>query len=132
MSRKDRNNQKLIALIIATVAAGIPLATSPGAQITFTDTNFLLIWVMPGIFGSFVTFLYFSIKMREIIGSFMLGYVLAVIIRFVGDILISNVAHGDLSLSLFVALGVGGFSGWFGSAMWALIRRQGRNQTSKS
>lgn len=132
MSRNDRNNQKLIALIIATIAAGIPLATSPGAQINFVDTNFLLIWVLPGIFASFATFLYFSLKMRDIIGSFMLGYMLAVIIRFVADILISNVAHGDLSMSLFVALGIGGFSGWTGSAIWVLIRRQGRKKPSKN
>lgn len=130
MSRNKQNSQKLISLTIATVAAGIPIATLSAAQLNFTSLNFIALWVLPGVIGSFVTYLYFSLKMRDVIGTFTLGYMLAVILRFVADILINNVAHSDLSLALLVALLCGAFSGWFGSFIWSMMRWQSRKQTS--
>ena len=132
MSRNKQNSQKLISLTIATVAAGIPVATLSAAQLNFTSLSFIALWILPGVIGSFVTYLYFNLKMRDVIGTFTLGYMLAVILRFVADILINNVAHADLSLALLIALLCGAFSGWFGSAVWVLIRRQGRKQQSKN
>lgn len=131
MSRNKQNSQKLISLTIATVAAGIPVATLSAAQLNFTSLSFIALWVLPGVIGSFVTYLYFNLKMRDVIGTFTLGYMLAVILRFVADILVNNVAHADLSLSLLIALMCGAFSGWAGSFIWTMMRWQSRKQTSK-
>lgn len=69
-------------------------------------------------------FLYFSLKMRDIIGTFTLGYMLAVIIRFVADILINNISHSNLTVSLAVSVVAGATAGWLGTMMWTLIRKK--------
>lgn len=124
--RERRNSQKFISLVVATIAAGIPISTASAHQLNFADPLFLGQWILLGVIGSFATFLYFSIKLRDIIGTFTLGYMLAVILRFVSDILINNVTHSNLSISLMISMAVGAFSGWLGSTLWLLMRRKSK------
>ncbi|MFU8811941.1 MAG: hypothetical protein ACNA78_03180 [Balneolaceae bacterium] len=117
-------NRKMITLVIATIAAGIPVATTPVSQLQFTDPAFLGVWALAGIVASFVTYLYFNIRLKDITGVFLLGYMIAVILRFVADILVSNITHANLSLSLLIAMVVGGASGFTGAYIWHLMRRR--------
>jgi len=124
VSRDRKHSQKLISIIVATIAAGIPISTSSAHQLNFLDPSFLVLWIVFGMVGSFGMFLYFSLKMRDIIGTFTLGYMLAVIIRFVADILINNITHSNLTISLAVSVAAGAAAGWLGTMLWALIRRK--------
>jgi len=124
VSRDRKHSQKLISIVVATIAAGIPISTSSAHQLNFLDPAFLALWVVMGMVGSFGMFLYFSLKMRDIIGTFTLGYMLAVIIRFVADILINNITHSNLTISLAVSVAAGASAGWLGSMLWTLIRRK--------
>jgi hypothetical protein len=124
VGRDRKHSQKLISIIVATVAAGIPISTSSAHQLNFLDPSFLVLWVCFGMVGSFGMFLYFSLKMRDIIGTFTLGYMLAVIIRFVADILINNISHSNLTVSLAVSIVAGAVAGWLGTMLWTIIRRK--------
>lgn len=121
-----KKNRNFISIVIATVAAGIPISTVSPYQLDFTDPLFLLIWTLPGIICSFGTFLYFNMKMQDIIGTFIMGYMLAVILRFVMDILVNNIVHSYFSISLLTAMAAGGLSGWMGAGLWLLIKRSRR------
>ncbi|MEX0660559.1 MAG: hypothetical protein WD381_06140 [Balneolaceae bacterium] len=124
MARDRKHSQKLISIVVATVAAGIPISTSSSRQLDFLDPSFLILWVCFGMVASFGMFLYFSLKMRDIIGTFTLGYMLAVIIRFVADILINNISHSNLTVSLAISIAVGALAGWLGAMMWTIIRKK--------
>lgn len=124
----NKKNYKFISIIIATIAAGIPISTVSAHQLNFSDPIFLVTWCFIGIIGAFGTFLYFNLQMRDIIGTFIVGYMLAVILRFVGDIIINNVAHGNLSISLLLAMGVGASAGWVGAGIWEIIRKTKRKK----
>lgn len=119
-------NHKFISIIVALIAAGIPISTIPSHQLNFTDPLFLLTWCFLGIIGSFGTFLYFNLKKRDIVGTFIMGYMLAVILRFVVDVIVNNIAHSNLSLSLILAMAVGAFSGWAGSEIWIQLKKTRR------
>lgn len=124
MARDRKHSQKIISIVVATVAAGIPISTSSAHQLDFLDPSFLILWITFGMVGSFGMFLYFSLKMRDIIGTFTLGYMLAVIIRFVADILVNNITHGNLTVSLAVSVVAGAVAGWLGTMLWTLIRKK--------
>lgn len=66
--------------------------------------------------------------MRDVIGTFIVGYMLAVILRFVGDIIINNIAHSNLSMALLLAMGVGAAAGWIGAGSWKLIGKTKRKK----
>lgn len=123
-----KTNHKLISIVVATVAAGIPISSMSARQLDFMDPWFLITWSILGIFGSFVTFLYFNLQKRDIIGTFIIGYMLAVILRFVIDVIVNNIAHSNLSLSLIIAMTVGGFVGWTGSEMWIQLKKSRRKK----
>jgi len=118
----------MIAIVIATIAAGIPISTVSANRLDFTDPFFLITWCLLGIFLAFCTFLYFNLSLKEIIGTFTMGYMLAVILRFVADLVISNMAHSNLSFTLILAMVVGAFCGWAGAGLWTLIKRARRNR----
>lgn len=124
----NKKNHKLISIIIATIAAGIPISTVSAHQLNFSDPVFLITWCLLGILGAFGTFLYFNLQMRDVIGTFIVGYMLAVILRFVADIIINNIAHSNLSISLLLAMGVGAASGWIGAGLWRLIKKTKRKK----
>ena len=126
--RLNKKNHKFISIIIATIAAGIPISTVSAHQLNFSDPYFLATWCLLGIFGAFITFLYFNLQMRDVIGTFIVGYMLAVILRFVGDIIINNVAHSNLSTSLLLAMGIGAAAGWIGAGSWSLMRKTKRKK----
>lgn len=123
-----KTNHKFISIVVATVAAGIPISSMSARQLDFMDPWFLITWSILGIFGSFVTFLYFNLQKRDIIGTFIIGYMLAVILRFVIDVIVNNIAHSNLSLSLIIAMTVGGFVGWTGSEMWIQLKKSRRKK----
>lgn len=118
-----KKNHKFISIVVATIAAGIPITTVSAHQLDLTDPSFLLIWCIMGVIGSFGTYLYFSLQKSDIIGTFIVGYVLAVILRFVTDIVVNSISHSNLSLSLFIAMGAGAFAGWAGSSLWTLLKK---------
>ncbi len=62
------------------------------------------------------------------ISSFTIGYIIAVVLHFVGGILVANYVHNQLSLALLIAMGVGIVSGFSGSVIWAWIRLKGRRK----
>ena len=107
----------------AFVAAGIPVSTASASELNFTDPLFLLSWCILGTIASFGTFLYFNIKRSDIIGTFIIGYMLAVILRFVIDVIVNSMTHSNLGLSLLLAMAVGAFNGWAGSGLWLLMKR---------
>lgn len=80
-------------------------------------------WCILGIVGSFGTFLYFNLKQKDIVATFVMGYMLAVTIRFVFDVMVNNTAQSNLSLALLLAMAVGGFNGWAGSQLWILMKK---------
>ncbi|MFO7846189.1 MAG: hypothetical protein R6V27_06500 [Balneolaceae bacterium] len=116
-------NRKLISIVIATIAAGIPVSTAPSRQLDFTDPLFLATWILLGVVGSFGTYLYFNLHKRDIIGTFVVGYMVAVILRFVIEVIVINYTHSNLSISLLLAMMVGAFSGWFGSFLWDIMKK---------
>ncbi|WP_147303623.1 hypothetical protein [Rhodohalobacter sp. SW132] len=124
----NKKNHKFISIVIATISAGIPIATVDAHQLNFTDPVFLLTWCLLGVVGSFGTYLYFNLTMRDMIGTFIVGYMLAVILRFVGDIVVNSVAHSNLTNTLFLAIGVGAAAGWIGSGLWILLKKSKRRK----
>jgi len=124
----NKKNHKFISIVIATIAAGIPISTVSAHQLNFSDPVFLITWAILGILGSFGTFLFFNLQMRDVIGTFIVGYMLAVILRFVGDIIINNIAHSNLIWSLLLAMGVGAAAGWIGAGSWKLIKKSKRKK----
>lgn len=123
-----KKNHKFISIVVATIAAGIPIATVPAHQLDLTDPSFLFVWCMMGVVGSFGTYLYFSLQKSDIVGTFVVGYVLAVILRFVMDIVVNSITHSNLSLSLFIAMAAGAFAGWAGSGIWTLLKKSRRKK----
>lgn len=117
------SNRTFISIVIATIAAGIPASTVSYRQLDFTDPYFLAIWIFLGTIGSFGTYLYFNLPRRDMIGTFIVGYMLAVILRFVIDVIVNSIMHSNLAFSLALAMAAGGFSGWFGSFLWDLMKR---------
>lgn len=109
--------------MIATIAAGIPVSTAPSRQLDFTDPLFLATWILLGVVGSFGTYLYFNLHKRDIIGTFVVGYMVAVILRFVIEVIVINYTHSNLSISLLLAMMVGAFCGWFGSFLWDIMKK---------
>lgn len=122
MIESTRQNYKLITILISTIAAGIPLWTHSGRAIDFTDTTFIITWILIGIAASFVVFFVVNLKMKDMVSSFIIGYMLAVIIYFVSRILVSNMIHSQFVLSLALSIGVGAFTGWVGSLFWSKLK----------
>ncbi len=131
MLETTRQNYKLIAIFVSTIAAGIPLWTQTTTAVDFTEPWFLAGWISLGVAASFFTLFIINLKMRDMIGSFTIGYVLAVIIYFVSRILISNMIHSQFLLSLSLAIGIGIFSGWIGSFTWSRMKRKGKSKGKK-
>ncbi|MCC5912968.1 MAG: hypothetical protein JJU46_01225 [Balneolaceae bacterium] len=119
MLETTRQNYKLIAITIATIAAGLPLWTQTTGQVDFTSTGFLVQWFLIGLAGSFVTRFVTNLQPRDMIGGFIIGYIIAVVIYFVSRILIANVIHSQFILSLAVAIGFGIATGGIGSLVWS-------------
>jgi len=124
MQETTRQNYKLISIFIATLAAGIPLWTQTTVRIDFTDTVFLAGWLAIGSVASFFTLFVANLKMRDMIGTFIIGYLTAVIIYFVSRILIANQIHSQFILSLTIAIGFGILSGWIGSLAWRGVKKR--------
>ncbi|MEX2585192.1 MAG: hypothetical protein WD315_02285 [Balneolaceae bacterium] len=123
MIETTRQNYKTIAVLISTLGGGLPLWTRAPRQVDFTDISFLSVWLLIGIGTSVVSLLFINLKMRDMVGSFTIGYVVAVVTMFVSSILISNYVHGQLTLALPVAMGIGALSGAAGSLTWKWIKR---------
>lgn len=121
---KRRNKEKSIALIVATLASTLLLTTLPDASIYFTSPQFLILWSLPGLTASFVIYLYFNLNKGDVIGIFVIGYMLATTFQFVFDVIVNNYTHSNLSLSLLIAMLVGAVSGWAGTSAWNLLRRR--------
>jgi hypothetical protein len=124
MLETTRHNYKLIAIFIATLAAGLPLWTQTTGHINFYDYYFLAQWLSFGVVASFFSLFVVNLKMRDMIGSFTVGYTIAVIIYFVSRILIANVIHSQFINSLAIAIGFGILSGWIGSLLWLFIKKK--------
>lgn len=124
MLETTRQNYKYIAIAIATVAGGIPIWTYSGNAVNFVRPDFLIKWVVIGIIASFVSHFIVNLKMRDMVSSFVTGYVIAVIFYFVSRILVSNMVHTQFILSLLVAIAAGLLSGLAGSLIWSFIRKK--------
>lgn len=119
-----RQNYKLIAIFISTLAAGIPLWTQTGRAVDFTEISFLFSWGILGLIASIVTLFVVNLKSKDMISSFIIGYMLAVIIYFVSRILISNMIHSQFLLSLTLAIVFGIVTGWFGTFTWGRMKKK--------
>ncbi len=124
MLETTRHNYRLITIFISMIAAGLPLWTSNIRQIDFNNINFLVLWILIGIAASFVVQFVVNLKPRDIIGSFAIGYVSAVVLHFVGTILISSYVQVQFEVSLLLALLAGISSGWIGSLIWGGVKRK--------
>lgn len=128
MLETTRHNYKLISIFTSTLAAGLPLWTSSVRQIDFTDLTFILTWLLIGVSVSFVTQFIVNLKMRDIIGSFAIGYVSAVVIHFVGTLLVTNYIQSRFEIILIIALLTGIASGWVGALLWTGVKRKKRTK----
>lgn len=125
MIESTRQRYKLIAILIATLGAGLPLWTRPVRQIDFTDPSFLAAWTGIGISAAFVSLFFINLKTLDLVASFTIGYVVAVVGMFVGGILILNHVHAQLTLALLISMGAGVVSGLAGSLIWSWIKKRG-------
>lgn len=125
MLETTRHNYRLITILISTICAGIPLWTTNRRQIDFTDTEFLLIWIGIGLLGSLVVRFVVNLKMRDMVGCFTIGYVIAVVLHFVSSILVNNYVQSRFELSLLMAIIAGISSGWLGSLLWTGLKKSG-------
>ena len=125
MLETTRNNYRLVTILISTMGAGIPLWASSTRQTEFTDPGFLILWIGIGIFGSLIVRFIVNLKMRDMVGCFAIGYVIAVVIHFVSSILLSSYIQARFELSLLMALVAGITSGWLGSLLWMGIKKSG-------
>ncbi|TVR14737.1 MAG: hypothetical protein EA391_12285 [Balneolaceae bacterium] len=123
MLETTRHNYRLITILISMIAAGLPLWTSDIRQLDFNDINFLGLWILIGIAASFIVQFVVNLKPRDIIGSFAIGYVSAVVLHFVGTILISSYVQTRFEVTLFLAIFAGISSGWIGSLIWGGVKR---------
>lgn len=125
MLETTRHNYRLITILISTIGAGMPLWTTNRRNVDFFDTEFLLIWIGIGILASLVARFVVNLKMRDMVGCFAIGYVIAVVIHFVSSVLINNYIQARFELSLLLALLAGIASGWLGSLLWLGIKKSG-------
>lgn len=128
MLETTRHNYRLISILISTIAAGLPLWTSESRQIDFTDFTFLTIWLIIGVAASFVAQFVVNLKPRDMIGSFAIGYVTAVVLHFIGTILLTSYIQTRFELSLLVALVTGILAASLGSLIWKGIKSQKRKR----
>lgn len=126
MLSSTKNNYKLVTIFASAIAAGLPLWTQNARRIDFLDPGFIILWILFGVLMSFFTLFFISLKKKEMISSFIVGYMLAVIIYFVGTILITNVIHGQFLIALSLAIVAGLISGWSGSMIWVFIKKRKR------
>lgn len=122
MLETTRHNYRLIAIFISTIAAGLPLWTSDVRQISFSDLSFLIIWVVLGVIASFIAKFVVNLKMRDLIGCFTIGYVIAIVIHFVATVLMTSYIQTRFELSLLIAILTGAVSAWIGSMLWRGVR----------
>lgn len=118
MLESTRHNYRLIAILIATIGAGLPLWMRSSRQMDLLDFNFLLIWLLFGVIASVVARFVVNLKAADMIGSFAAGYVISVVIHFVSSILVSGYIQAQFALSLLIAICVGALSGAIGSVFW--------------
>jgi len=124
MIETTRQNYKMIATMIATLGAGIPLWTQSVRQVDFTDVSFLGLWLFLGIVSASVALLFINLKIRDMIASFTIGYVLAVVLLFIGGIIFANHIHSQLGIALILSMLTGVISGSAGSAIWTWIKKR--------
>ena len=122
MLETTRHNYRLIAIFISTIAAGLPLWTSDARQINFSEISFLVTWVILGVVASFIVKFVVNLKMRELIGCFSAGYVIAIVIHFVATILMTSYIQTGFELTLLTAILTGAVSAWIGSMLWRGVR----------
>jgi hypothetical protein len=124
MLEATRHNYRLITIFISMIAAGLPLWTSDMRQLDFDNINFLGLWILIGIAASFIVQFVVNLKPRDVIGSFAIGYVSAVVLHFVGTIMVSSYVQARFEISLLLALLAGVSSGWIGSLLWSSVKRK--------
>jgi hypothetical protein len=113
----------MISILIATIAAGLPIWTRSLRQIDFTDPNFLLMWLGIGVLGSFTALLFVNLRTWDMVTSFTVGFVIATVLQFIGGILIINYIHTQFTMALLISMGIGISSGFIGSYIWKGIKR---------
>lgn len=126
MIETSRQNYKIIAVIIATLGAGLPIWTQSVRDVNFTDLNFLGLWLLIGIISAFVTLFFVNLNLGDMIASFTTGFLIAVVGLFIGGIIINNHIHSQLAISLPLAMITGVISGFSGSTIWKLIKKKKR------
>ncbi len=112
----------MIAILISTIAAGLPIWTRDVRQLDFTDLTFLFSWVLLGVIASFVVKFVVNLKMRDLIGCFSIGYVIAIVIHFVSTVLMTSYIQTRFELTLLTAILTGAISAWIGSLLWRGVR----------
>ncbi len=128
MLETTRHNYRLIAIFISTIGAGLPLWTAGTRQIDFTDASFLIIWLLVGFAASFISQFVVNLKARDMVGCFAIGYVTAVVLHFVGTILLTNYIQAQFEVTLLLAILTGAASGWFGSLLWRGVKTTGKKK----
>lgn len=128
MIESKRHNYRLIAIAISTIAAGLMVWTQNSRQIDFTDPSFLLLWLLTGTVASFVSQFIVNLRMADIVGSFSIGYVIAIVIHFVSGVFGSSYVQTRFELFLLIALLTGSASGWLGALLWSLLRKSGKKK----
>ncbi len=122
MNTATRQKYKMIATLLATTGGGLPIWTQPLRKLDYTDVSMLGIWLFSGIVFSFISLFFINLKRVDMISSFVIGYIVAVVLHFVGGIMITNYVHNQLSLALLIAAGIGAISGFAGHTIWKWIR----------
>jgi len=122
MNTATRQKYKMIATLLATMGGGLPIWTQPLRSLDYTDVSMLGIWLFSGVIFSFISLFFINLKRADMISSFVIGFIVAVVLHFVGGIMITNYVHSQLSLALLIAAGIGATSGFAGHTIWKWIR----------
>lgn len=128
MIESKRHNYRLIAIAISSLAAGLIVWTQNARQVDFTDISFLLIWLLIGTIASFGCQLIVNLRMSDIVGSFAIGYVIAIVIHFISGVLVTNYVQTRFEFFLLIALLTGSAAGWLGALLWSLLRKSGKKK----
>ncbi len=111
----NQQSSKFAATVVAAIAAGIPIWTVSSRDLSMTEPSFLGIWIAIGVFVTILAILLTKMETKDLIGAITIGFLIAVIIRYMADMFFGSARHSLIGIELLIAAGVGAFSAWIGT-----------------
>jgi len=111
----NKQSSKFTAIVVATIAAGIPIWTVSSRDLNMTEPSFLGVWFLIGIVVTVLAIIFTNMDTRELIGAITAGFLIAVMIRYMADMFFGSARHSLIGMELLIAAGIGACSSWIGS-----------------